>query len=836
MAHVAQKAHCEGAALLERVEFLGLDVARKIDAARRAEMGQFLTPPTVSRLMASMFSPRSGQLTVLDPGAGIGSLTAALVEAACRWGKPPEAIHVVAYEVEPTFVEYLDDVLKACAALARRAGIRFTREVRKEDFIAAGVAVLRGEDLFTPRRTERHFNAAILNPPYRKINTDSRERRLLSSIGIETSNLYTAFLALTVRLLEPGGELVAITPRSFCNGVYFRPFRQEFLGSMALRRVHVFESRKRAFRGDDVLQENVIVHAAKGASRGRVVVTSAASPDDEDMVVREVEHTQIVRPDDADAFIHIVPDELDHRIGEHVRGLDASLGDLGLNVSTGRVVDFRARELLRAQPSRDTAPLIYPAHFVAGSVAWPNLRTRKPNALALQPAADDLLVAADFYVLVKRFSAKEERRRIVAAVYDPRRVPGERVGFENHLNYYHRNGAGLLPKLAWGLSAFLNSTLVDTYFRQFNGHTQVNAADLRSLRYPSREKLLAIGERVGEALPEQDELDHLIAEEVGMADPVDPVKAKKKIDEALAILKALGVPRGQQNERSALVLLALLDIKAATPWSNAGDPLRGITEMMDYFRDHFGKQYAPNTRETVRRQTIHQFVQMRLVVANPDNPARPVNSPDNRYQIEPSALKLLRTFGTPEWDKSLAAYLASADALRRLHPREREMTLIPVKLPDGTKLQLTAGGQNVLVKDIVEKFCPRFTPDGVVLYVGDTGDKYLHFGRERLERLGVRIDRHGKMPDVVIHYRKKDWLVLIEAVTSHGPVDLKRHNELKDLFRGAKVALVFVTAFLDRKAMMKYLGEIAWETEVWIAESPSHLIHFNGERFLGPYD
>src|SRR5262249_37652368 len=186
------------------------------------------------------------------------------------------------------------------------------------------------------------------------------------------------------------------------------------------------------------------------------------------------EHAQVVRPEDPDAFIHVVPDELDHLIGEHIRGLDASLADLGLNVSTCRVVDFRARELLRAQPEPETAPLIYPAHFVDGAVAWPNPRTRKPNALALAPAADDLLVPADFYVLVKRFSAKEERRRIVAAVYDPRRVPGARVGFENHLNYYHRNGAGLPPKLAWGLAAFLSSTLVDAYFRQFNGHTQVN--------------------------------------------------------------------------------------------------------------------------------------------------------------------------------------------------------------------------------------------------------------------------------------------------------------------------------------------------------------------------
>lgn len=311
--------------------------------------------------------------------------------------------------------------------------------------------------------------------------------------------------------------------------------------------------------------------------------------------------------------------------------------------------------------------------------------------------------------------------------------------------------------------------------------------------------------------------------------------ARRKIVEALEILKALNVPREQQNERSALSLLALLDIKATTLWSNVEEPLRGITEMMDYFREYFGKRYAPNTRETIRRFTIHQFVQMGLVVANPDNPLRPVNSPDNRYQVAPAFLKLVRGFGSEGWKTSLEGYLRSAVALRRLQSRERDMVQIPVRLPDGATLTLTAGGQNVLVKEIIESFCPRFTPGGVVVYVGDTGEKNRHFESEYLQRLGMAMDEHGKMPDVVVHLSEKNWLVLIEAVTSHGPVNIKRHNELKDLFKPAGAGLVFVTAFRTRKAMKQYLAEIAWETEVWVAEAPTHIIHFNGERFLGPY-
>jgi adenine-specific DNA-methyltransferase len=262
----------------------------------------------------------------------------------------------------------------------------------------------------------------------------------------------------------------------------------------------------------------------------------------------------------------------------------------------------------------------------------------------------------------------------------------------------------------------------------------------------------------------------------------------------------------------------------------------GITEMMNHFQKHFGKKYAPNTRETVRRFTVHQFVQMGLVFANPDNPGRPVNSPDNRYQVAPTLLKLACEYGSRSWDKSLKSFLNSAEALRRLQPREREMMLVPVRLPDGRELKLTAGGQSELVKKIVEEFCPRFTPGGVLVYVGDTGNKQRHVEADYMRRLGLAMDEHGKMPDVIVHLPKKNWLVLIEAVTSHGAIGLKRHNELKDLFRRAKAGLVFVTAFLTRHAMTKYLAEIAWETEVWIAEAPSHIIHFNGERFLGPYE
>jgi adenine-specific DNA-methyltransferase len=281
------------------------------------------------------------------------------------------------------------------------------------------------------------------------------------------------------------------------------------------------------------------------------------------------------------------------------------------------------------------------------------------------PDADELLVPRGIYVLVKRFTAKEEDRRVVAALYDPKRIDAERVGFENHTNYYHRRGAGLPMELAKGLTAFLNSTVVDMFFRQFNGHTQVNATDLRNLRYPTTEQLESLGAQIVDSFS-QDIIDQYVQKEIfNLADAIDPVKAKSKIDGALAILKVLDVPKEQQNERSALTLLSVLDLTPDGKWADTKSPLMGITPMMDFFRKHYGKEYAPNTRETVRRQTVHQFLDAGILIANPDNPARPVNSPQAVYQIESGLLKLLQTYGTAEWEAGLKTYLASVETLKK---------------------------------------------------------------------------------------------------------------------------------------------------------------------------
>jgi hypothetical protein len=309
----------------------------------------------------------------------------------------------------------------------------------------------------------------------------------------------------------------------------------------------------------------------------------------------------------------------------------------------------------------------------------------------------------------------------------------------------------------------------------------------------------------------------------------------RRIAEARRVLNDLGMPKAQQNERSALCLLALLDLPPNKPWSEANDPLVGITPIMGWMKAKYQKLYAPNSRETIRRQTIHQFVQGGIANYNPDKPDRPINSGDTVYQVEPNCLAVLRAFGNKSYRHNLDKYLAIRPTLAKRYEMERQQELVSLQLTEGKEVRFSPGAHSELIRDIAIHFGARFVPGGRLLYAGDTGDKSGFFDEEGLKGLGVTVDSHGKMPDVVIYYPERNWLVLAEAVTSHGPVDPKRHAELKSLFASSTAGLVFVSAFPNRKTFLKYLEQISWETEVWIADQSSHLIHFNGARFLGPY-
>jgi adenine-specific DNA-methyltransferase len=479
----------------QRVAALGC-----LDAATQGELGQFFTPAAAAHLIASMPSlPDSGTVRVLDPGAGSGVLSAALV-ARVLAERPRLKVHLLAVERDPAVLPHLRATLEACEAVGKD---RIEAEVMPADFIldSTGLNASLGQG--------EGFDLVIQNPPYGKLGVSSPYRQAMRGAGIDAPNLYAAFLALSTAMLRDGGQLVAITPRSFFNGPYFGEFRRRLLDQIALDRVHVFESRSTVFSDTGVLQENVIISGTRGGRREDVRLSVSHGHAD-DVTTRDVAYAQVVRPDDPHRFIRLATDVQDTECAELLLSQPCSLSDLGVAVSTGKVVDFRSRSALRDEFVADGFPLIYPGNLRDGEVQWPR-SIRKPQWFApIDPKDEPLLVPEGWYTAVKRFSAKEERRRIVAAAWSPVEHPGP-VAFENHLNVFHRNGFGLDEELARGLTVWLNSSLVDRFFRTFSGHTQVNATDLRTLRFPTLDTLRDLGTYRAVS---QEDVDSLVAERI----------------------------------------------------------------------------------------------------------------------------------------------------------------------------------------------------------------------------------------------------------------------------------------------------------------------------------
>jgi adenine-specific DNA-methyltransferase len=448
--------------------------------SQQSQLGQYMTPVTIATFMAGLFESRLPPMVrLLDAGAGRGALTSAFTS---RWKtEEGNCLEAHAYEFDGEVAPDLRENLRAL-----HDGDRVTTKLIPGDFIENAARMLRLEQ--GPRYTH-----AILNPPYKKINNGSRHRALLRLIGLETVNLYTGFVGLCLELLEPGGQLVAIIPRSFCNGPYYKPFRGFMMRRAAIRHLHLFESRNKAFKEDAVLQENVIIFLERGAMQRDITISTSTDDSFQDYAEQKYSFNQIVFSDDPESFIHIPTEKLsDEFIGPG--NFRFSLLDIGINVSTGPVVDFRLREWLSAMPEPGTVPLLYSGHFTATGVEWPIATMKKPNAIRRTAETEKWLYPNGFYTVVRRFSSKEEKRRIVSTIVDPERLPSEVLGFENHLNVFHQGRRPLPENIARGLSVFLSSTAVDKYFRRFNGHTQVNATDLKQMKYPSREALVQLGQ------------------------------------------------------------------------------------------------------------------------------------------------------------------------------------------------------------------------------------------------------------------------------------------------------------------------------------------------------
>lgn len=487
---------------LDQADRVRLRVSAQIEQKRKSEMGQFLTPAATARFMASLIPDVGGQCRLLDPGAGVGALSCAVLDRWAEGGLHFDHATIEAHEIDQHLLVHLREHLEA---YGNRLPVR--PEIVHGDFVENAVS----------RSIARRavFTHVVMNPPYKKINSGSQCRSDLRRAGLETVNLYSGFVGLALDLLVTGGILVAIIPRSWCNGPYYRPFRDWVLSRAAIRRLHLFERRNSAFKDDAVLQENVIVVLERGGHQGPVSVSTSTDDTFSDLELTEHAFDKIVQPGDPERFVHIPKsgeaDPLD------LPDLTHTLESLGLKVSTGPVVDFRLRDNMRATPDECTAPLLYPGHLIGYGVQWPINGFKKPNAIVDDATSHKWLIPNGWYTVVRRFSSKEERRRVVAGVIDPTTFGNAKwLGLENHLNFIHEKKKPLSADLARGLAVFLNTTTVDESFRSFNGHTQVNATDIKNMRFPNREVLTALGKWLSRCndVPDQAALDAAFMETI----------------------------------------------------------------------------------------------------------------------------------------------------------------------------------------------------------------------------------------------------------------------------------------------------------------------------------
>lgn len=826
------------------------------DEAHRRSRGQFFTPPTIACYMANIAGELHNGMHILDAGAGVGMLAGAICEEALR--QKLTTFTLVAYEPDPILYELCLFALHYAHDVLYDHGINLSIELHKHDFVEAIAEQMTQTSLWSKGPQLQHpFDLAILNPPYFKINQKDSRTKLVKDIAEGRTNMYTLFMSLVASSLRVGGHYVSITPRSFASGAYFQHFRREFFNTIAPELIHIFDSRQSAFEDADVLQENIILAGVKKGitlpSTSSITISRSRGLNDlKTPMLQQIPRQVIIDEQGKDFVLHLPTSDIDIHLLQAFKHWDNRLETYGLEISTGPVVPFRNLDTLTSVEKveqNEAAPLLWLQHVRRMKITWPLETFDKPQGVSLC-TGQKLLVRNRTQIILRRFSAKEEMRRITAAVLSEGMFDSEFIGLENHLNYLYSHARNLSYAEAIGVATFLNSSLVDRYFRIASGNTQVSATELRKLPLPSWEHLSKIGKRVVTAHVEQDAgaAEHIIMDEladdliVGNQEediqlPVlrDSRVVMGKIQEAQRILRELGLPPAQQNEISALTLLALCNLDETTSWSKASQQLSTIHNMMGFMKQYYGRTYAENTREVVRRQVIHQFEQARIVDRNPDDSTRPTNSPNTCYALTDEAREVLVQYNTRTWQKAVAYFIEQHGSLWEQYQQSRQAVALPLKLADGAQFYLTPGKHNALQIAIIEKFGPRYAPHAFVLYLGDAANKFVIYEQERLKQLSIPITTHDKLPDVILYREDKNWLYLIEAVTSHGPVSHKRKHEMEKLLQYCTAELVYVTAFLRLTEFRRHSTHIAWETEVWVAEMPEHMIHYNGDRFIGPH-
>lgn len=821
---------------------LGILHSQCFDAANRKDLAQFFTPPETARFMASIATPLHTGARVVEPAGGCGILIAALAERFCD---PAVCLewNATVYEIDPQLRPSLYLVLAYTQQWLAIRGVHFSFCILCEDFLLSNAPHLRTIPMLLDAVTElQPIHLVISNPPYFKLRKSDPRVEIIPEITYGQPNIYTLFMAATVKMLHPQGELLFITPRSFCAGPYFQQFRKWFFKQIAIKRIHLFSSRTEAFNHDDVLQENIILvgqketiqpdHVEISVSKGVVdlAVTEA----------REIPINEVIDAYSHEAILSIPVHETDSEIRSIFKRWTCRLRNMGLEISTGPIVPFRTDSLATVGAGEETAPLLWVQHIGRMDIKWPLFQFHKPQWIRINSGTRGITVANSNYVLLRRFSPKEENSRITAAPYLQGSFPSQRLGIENHINYIHRPGGTMSPAETYGLAAFLNSQWVDQYFRLSSGNTQISATELRNLPMPTIEEIVRIGEGIGmyehDSASQVGRINEIVSEVLDLPMNLSGTNGDHmpKIEEAKALLKALGLPSAQSNETAALTLLALANLSEKDTWKKAQIREIRIHDMMTFIEQHYHKRYAENSRETFRRQVLHQFEQARIVDRNPSEPTLPTNHPRTSYALSVAVMPVIQSYGSRTGKAKLDEFLSQFSSLEATYQKKRVQNLIPIHDAKGNEYQLTPGKHNRLQALVLEQFAPRFATGTRLLYLGDTANKSLIIETDGLAQIGFPAGKHDKLPDIILYHSRKKWLYLIEVETSHGPVSPKRFVELETILASCSAGRIYVSAFPDFKEYLRHARNVAWETEIWVGEAPDHLIHYNGDKFMGP--
>ncbi len=480
-------------------------------ARTRKERGHFGTAPAIADFMADMFTPITRRKTrVLDAGAGVGTLSAALCQRFLQQ-RTAGRIYFELWENDPQLEPRLRQTMESCRAALRDAGHDMEFAIRADNFILEHAQ----PSLFR-EAVAAQFDLAIMNPPYFKVRKDSEIARAMAHVVYGQPNVYAFFMAVASDLLADGGQMVAITPRSYFNGPYFKRFRKWFFDRMAVRQIHVFESRDAVFREDQVLQENVILLAVKGGTREDILLTSSRDRSFQSIERQVLPYASVIEDASGDHLVRVATNSLEQKVVEFVDSFPCRFRELPFRISTGPVVTFRSTEYLCIDRSKDTAPLLW-MHNVRAFAVQLRPKNGKPMHIRAIDESKRLLLPAKRYVLLKRFTAKEERRRLVAGIVEPTDSYSPLLGLENHLNYVYSPNGELSREEAFGLAALFNSALIDRYFRAISGNTQVNAAEIRAMPTPDLETIRQIGKDVvsrGDITPMT--VERIVGESVGV--------------------------------------------------------------------------------------------------------------------------------------------------------------------------------------------------------------------------------------------------------------------------------------------------------------------------------